>query len=233
MAEKRVTAENEITLGSLTADDVFLIESLGSGLTKKVKLSTLQLYFLLSKIIGGSGAGDITTNNGSQTLTGKRLTTPKINSANVCNATSEEINKLHNLDTTAAELLAIHGLTAVLGYIATLTSNAQAQIDGKVGITSNQIIHKPYMMTYSWTQSGTTHNIYAADLLNDIGLSAPNRINYITGITLWADEMAMSPAGIEFATQLVDGVACLNYVTIPTTVGVGTVYYVAITFKTF
>lgn len=106
----RITAFNAIALGSLTANDVLLIESLGLGQTYKLSLSTMANYVMS----GAYGTSVFATLTSAQTMTNKKLTTVKLNSDTVMSATSAELNKLAGLATTQAELALLAGKTSVV-----------------------------------------------------------------------------------------------------------------------
>jgi len=78
MANKRITELPAIT--TLASTDVLLIGKTNAD--NKITGPNLRSYILSSRNIGGAAAGDITTNNGVQTLTNKTLTSPEINGGN-------------------------------------------------------------------------------------------------------------------------------------------------------
>lgn len=116
----RITAWDPILAGALTANDVLLIESLGTSLTKKLSLTELATY-----LFGGTlSTGIFVTLDGVMTMTNKRLTAPKVNSANATSVTSAELDILHGATLTTAELNLLTGLVAVadLASVQTFTN---------------------------------------------------------------------------------------------------------------
>lgn len=122
----RITGWDPILAGALTANDVLLIESLGTGLTKKLSLTELATY-----LFGGTlSTGIFVTLDGVQTLTMKRLTSPKINSASATSVTSAELDILHGATLTTAELNLLHGLVAIadLSSIQTMSNKTMSTV---------------------------------------------------------------------------------------------------------
>jgi len=130
MANVRVKDKTAITGASVDAADVFFITDTSVDTDKKIVASELKAYILDAKTLGGSAAGDVTTNNGTQTLTGKTLTSPKVNEAVAVTAKATEINKLTGCTATTAELNLTHTYAAKIPYLANVTSDIQAQING-------------------------------------------------------------------------------------------------------
>jgi microcystin-dependent protein len=97
--------------------------------------SDLQLahdHIDLTAAHGATGAIVGTTN--VQTLTGKTLTSPKINEDVALSATSTELNVLNGITSSTAELNILNGVlasTAELNYVDGVTSSIQTQIDTK------------------------------------------------------------------------------------------------------
>ncbi|HRY84250.1 MAG TPA: hypothetical protein P5533_06410, partial [Candidatus Cloacimonadota bacterium] len=67
---------------SLADTDVLAVGDVSANQDKKLLVSALKAFLLGGRTLGGSGAGDVTVNNAIQELTNKRMTNPKINSAN-------------------------------------------------------------------------------------------------------------------------------------------------------
>jgi hypothetical protein len=85
--------------------------------------------------VGVAVVGDTAT----QTLTGKTLTSPKINENVAVTATATEINILDGVTASTAELNILDGVTAStteLNYVDGVTSAIQTQLDGKQPIIS-------------------------------------------------------------------------------------------------
>jgi hypothetical protein len=78
---------------------------------------------------------DFVTPTGTETLTQKTLTSPKINSTNIVTATSEELNIMDGVTSTTAELNLLDGVlatTAELNFIDGVTSAIQTQLNSVI-----------------------------------------------------------------------------------------------------
>lgn len=177
MADKRITGLSAIT--SVGATDVLHIGQ--SAADKKITWPNFTSSVLGAHVIGGTAAGDITTNNGTQTLTGKTLNAPTItnsvqttgtynsptivspiiNAGSVLTVNSTQINNVAATTTT----------TTQLNYCNTLTSNVQTNLDAKVRRYSPvQIYPISYAAEYKASAGGQISFGYA-DILSSIGLS--------------------------------------------------------------
>jgi hypothetical protein len=102
-----VTEAGVVTLGysgndiiSLNAGVVSVCTASSADLVKlhAITASAANINQLTGNTFGGSTAGDVVTIDGTQTLTNKTLTTPKINEAVNLTATSSELNQLDGVD---------------------------------------------------------------------------------------------------------------------------------------
>lgn len=177
MADKRITGLSAIT--SVGATDVLHIGQ--SAADKKITWPNFTSSVLGAHVIGGTAAGDITTNNGTQTLTGKTLNAPTItnsvqttgthnsptivspiiNAGSVLTVTSTQINNVAATTTT----------TTQLNYCNTLTGNVQTNLDNKVRrYSALQVYPISYAAEYESSGGGQISFGYA-DILASIGLS--------------------------------------------------------------
>lgn len=177
MADKRITGLSAIT--SVGATDVLHIGQ--SAADKKITWPNFTSSVLGAHVIGGTAAGDITTNNGTQTLTGKTLNAPTItnsvqttgtynsptivspiiNAGSVLTVNSTQINNAAATTTT----------TTQLNYCNTLTGNVQTNLDAKVRrYSSLQVYPISYAAEYKSSAGGQISFGYA-DILDSIGLS--------------------------------------------------------------
>lgn len=140
--------------------------------SKKVTAEIVKDYVLGGAEIGGATSTDITTNNGTQSLTNKTLISPVINSTAVT-ATGAEINVLDGITATTAEL----------NYCDGVTSNIQAQFNAISSLSAQPYV--TYMYTTTWTQSGTTKDIEDATILTAIGDPSGVVISPIIIISVW------------------------------------------------
>lgn len=166
-----------------------------NGTTKKSLFSVIKSYILGGRTIGGTGQNDVTINSGAQTMLGKTLVTPAltspiINGVGNLSATSVELDKMHNLPTTAIEL----------GYVSGARSNLQVQIDSKVSIASIADVTKIYSQSFAY--SGSTKSITEANILN--GLSG-YYVDRAVQVSLYkystADEMDLQTNAIKPSQQ--------------------------------
>ena len=101
-----------------------------------------------------SNTSNITLNDGTQTLTNKTLTSPKINEDVAVTSTATELNILDGVTSTAAELNALDGITAVVGELNALDLGATAV---GTAIASKAVIldsNKDYTGIRNFTISG-------------------------------------------------------------------------------
>ena len=124
----RITGFPVITIGSLTTNDVLLIESLGLGTTNKVTLTTLANY-IMSGTFGTSAFATLST---SQTVSNKRFNTCTFNSATATSITSEDLNKIAGMSTTKAELELLHNLTSIVDLNSVQSLSNKTIISGKL-----------------------------------------------------------------------------------------------------
>ncbi len=123
-------------------NDIFFVTDSVADIDSKCTGGDIKKYVLNEKTVGGTGAGDIVNIDSSQTLTNKKLIEPKINSDNKIQATSDEINKLHNANITTAELNTLHSVADKLTALSDVqtTQTIQAQINALKTIIEAQNI---------------------------------------------------------------------------------------------
>jgi hypothetical protein len=154
------TPISELSAASVVADNDIAVTVQG-GETKKCIWSIIKSYILGGKTIGGSATGDIATNNGTQTQTNKTLVTPiintpKLNGSVQLESTSTELNKMHGLLTSAAEL----------GYVKDVSAPIQAQLDLKLPTTYlADIITRMKVYSLEFEYDAATKTITEDDIL--------------------------------------------------------------------
>ena len=92
-----------------------------------------------TSVHGITDTAALATLTGTQTLTNKTLTSPKINENVAVTATATELNILDGVTASTAELNLLDGVTATtteLNYVDGVTSAIQTQLDGKQTIVS-------------------------------------------------------------------------------------------------
>lgn len=133
-------------------NDIFFVDDYATGNDSHCQAIHIKQYVLNGKTIGGSGAGDIVDTDKVQTLKNKRLNEPKINSSVNLVSTSEELNKLHNIDITPNDLTALHTYAEKLPALSDLSTSktVQAQIDNiknMVEASNYFLYHKTFKAT--------------------------------------------------------------------------------------
>jgi len=241
MANVRVKDKTAITGASVDAADVFFITDTSVDTDKKIVASELKAYILDAKTLGGSAAGDVTTNNGTQTLTGKRLDSPKINENVAVTATATEINKLAGCTATTAELNLTHTYAAKIPYLTDVTSAIQAQING-LGLTPTAFT---YCYGLTFVADDAEKKLSEAAILTALGISTSlYYIDYTSmhgttctvsagTYTVIDDTGAAVPnVAVKWTTQTTSGTVHLDTLSL-TGLSVASSYNVALSFKIF
>ena len=168
MADVRFKDKTALLYSGVASGDVFPITDIDIDTDKKIEAGEVKKYVLENKTLGGSAAADVTTNNGTQTLTGKTLTSPKLNENVAVTSTATEVNLLHGCTASTAELNLCHTYAAKIPYLANVTSDIQAQING-LTVDPLFLVHC-YGSTF--TADGTGNKIVTEDtILTALGLS--------------------------------------------------------------
>lgn len=171
-------------IAALTDDDMFVLTDVSEDEDKRISALALAAYVLLGKVIGGSAAGDITTNNAIQELLNKRLTNPKINSSNSTSVTSEDLDKLHAVTVSAA----------LINYLSGASSNIQSQLNTKANIS--MVGTRPHYYVHSAIASGSTMEISEAVIRAALGLASDRRVAPTLLATIYSVVgSTMSPLG--------------------------------------
>ena len=157
-------------------NDIFFVDDYATGNDSHCQAVHIKQYVLNGKTIGGSGAGDIVDIDSTQTLTNKRLNNPKINSNTELLTTSEELNKLHNINITPDDLTALHTYAEKLPALSDLSTNktVQAQIENikdMVEASNYYLYHKTFQATSS------TKEFDYKTILNELNID--DKIYYI------------------------------------------------------
>lgn len=170
----RIKDLEEITAAALADNDEFVVSKTAENKEKRIKFSQLLSKIFGGKVAGGTAATDITQNNAVQNLTNKTLTSPKINSSVATNATSEDLNKLHLVTATAAEMNATKGIT----------ENIQQQLNSKADfsmVQNSALIFREKMIT----DGNGDMIITEAYIRNALNLPASRRIGEVVSVTVW------------------------------------------------
>ena len=170
----------------LADDDFFHFQDVSDSYTDKVAaLSAMAEFILREKSIPSVGSA-IVTDSATQTLTNKKLTSPKINSDTTITANGADINKLSGMTSSTAELNKLTGVTAStteINYLTGVTSSIQTQLNNLInqsyGITERVYHYSPGVI------SGVTSQI-----INEATLRAEYGIT--TGYRVDPDSIAVS-----------------------------------------
>lgn len=165
-----IRVRNNPIHSTIIDEDIFFVDDYVNGNDSHCQAIHIKQYVLNGKTIGGSGAGDIVDLDSTQTLTNKRLNNPKINSSVNLVSTSEELNKLHNIDITPDDLTALHTYAEKLPALSDLSTSktVQAQIENiknMVEASNYYLYHKTFQAT-----SSTKEFDYKA-ILNDLNIN--------------------------------------------------------------
>lgn len=141
MADKRLYEFDNIAdyTGLANDDLIYVSDTSDSDKEKNVELAKIAAFTLVGKQIGGTSAGDIVNIDSTQTLTNKRLNSPKINSADAMTADSGELNKLDGCTSSTAELNKLTGCTATTAELNKLTglTATTAELNKLAGVTAS------------------------------------------------------------------------------------------------
>jgi hypothetical protein len=169
-----------ITSPSLLANgDIFHFQDLSDSYTDKVAaLSAIAEFILRQKSIPSVGS-EIVTDSATQTLTNKKLTSPKINSDTTITANGADINKLSGMTSTTAELNKLHGVTAStaeINYLTGVTSSIQTQINN-IANQSLDVTSRIYHYSPGVISGVISQIINEATLRAEYGIDSSYRVN--------------------------------------------------------
>jgi len=169
-----------ITSPSLLANgDIFHFQDLSDSYTDKVAaLSAIAEFILRQKSIPSVGS-EIVTDSATQTLTNKKLTSPKINSDTTITANGADINKLSGMTSTTAELNKLHGViasTAEINYLSGVTRSIQTQIN-EIANQSQGVTNKIYCYSPGVISGVISQIINEATLRAEYGIDSSYRVN--------------------------------------------------------
>lgn len=180
MADITIQDLDLITSPSLLANgDIFHFQDVLDAYTDKVAaLSAIAEFILREKSIPSVGSA-IVTDSATQTLTNKKLTSPKINSDTTITAKGADINKLSGMTSSTAELNKLTGVTVTpteINRLSGVTSNIQTQINNIAnqvqGITNRIYHYSPGVI------SGVTSQIInEATLRAEYGINSSYRVD--------------------------------------------------------
>lgn len=169
-----------ITSPSLLADDdIFHFQDISASYTDKVAaLSAIAEFILREKTIPSVGSA-IVTDSATQTLTNKKLTSPKINSDTTITANGADINKLSGMTSSTAELNKLTGVTVTpteINRLSGVTSNIQTQINN-IANQVQGITNKIYHYSPGVISGATSQIINEATLRAEYGIGSMYRVD--------------------------------------------------------
>lgn len=173
MADIRV--KDNPAIAAISGGDILFIDDISegaAGVDSRCTAAELKAYVLGTGVdIGGTGAGDIVTIDGVQTMTGKRLTSPKFNEDVAMSATSTELDKLHGCTATTANLNLTNTYATEIAYLAGLTATVASSLATIPAVTA-----RTWTYGEGWTTTGTSKTFTAAAMLTALSLSSASYI---------------------------------------------------------
>lgn len=169
-------------LGALSDSDMLAVSDISANQDKKLAALALKNYVLSGKALGGTAVDDITVNNAVQTLRSKTLLTPKINSNNTTEVTSEDLNKLHAVTVPAAAINYLHGAN----------SNLQTQLNNKADLAA--LVNVPKFLAVPAVASTNEITITESDIRAQLGLGGTRRIS--SNVSVQVHETSSNPGRV-------------------------------------
>jgi len=204
----------------------------------RISWANLKKWILGNRTIGGTAAGDIVTTNASQTQTNKRMDNPAINSANPTGVTSEDLDKVSDLqEVVRADFLALAGTTgalqpqidAVVADAAAIQTYLDGDLTDLIQDIQNAIDVTPltYTLEIGIGAGVTSYEITEATILTALGLAVGTKISHLVmvafGQNTGSGYETSSNESVVVLSQVTSGITHLNKVTM-TVVG-GKLYW--------
>ena len=163
----------DVTLSLPNSTDTLVGRATTDTLTNKtISLSTNSLAGTISQFNEAVSDANLATIDGTETLTNKTLTSPKINENVAVTATASEINILDGVTASTAELNILDGATLTtteLNYVDGVTSAIQTQIDAKASLSgatfTGAVSGTSLTLSGDLTVNGTTTNLNSTNLV--------------------------------------------------------------------
>jgi hypothetical protein len=194
------TADRTITLPDLTGT-VIVDAGVQSLYSKSINLNSNTLIGTIVEFNTAVSDADLATLAGTETLTNKTLTSPKINENVILTSTATELNVLDGITSSTAELNILDGVTsstAELNILDGVTATA-IELNKLVGLTS----------TTAELNKLTGVTATSAELNKLAGVTTTSaEINLLAGLTSTAAELNILDGATLSVTELnyVDGV---------------------------
>ena len=215
-ADRTVTFQDVSGTVALTADFTGYVTETGTQTlsNKSISLGSNTVTSTLSQLNTAISDADVASLAGTETLTNKTLTSPKINEDVIMSATATELNVLDGITSSTAELNILDGVTAdyaelnildgatlsttELNYVDGVTSAIQTQLDAKLPKSGGTMTGAIAMGTSKITGLGTPTD--AADAATKAYVDALGE-----GLHIHASVVAATTANITLATDVEDG----------------------------
>jgi len=215
-ADRTVTFQDVSGTVALTADFTGYVTETGTQTlsNKSISLGSNTVTSTLSQLNTAISDADVASLAGTETLTNKTLTSPKINEDVVMSATATELNVLDGITSSTAELNILDGVTSTaaelnildgatlsvteLNYVDGVTSAIQTQLDAKLALAGGTMTGAIAMGTSKITGLGTPTD--AADAATKAYVDALGE-----GLHIHASVVAATTANITLATDVENG----------------------------
>ena len=215
-ADRTVTFQDVSGTVALTADFTGYVTETGTQTlsNKSISLGSNTVTSTLSQLNTAISDADVASLAGTETLTNKTLTSPKINEDVVMSATATELNVLDGITSSTAELNILDGVTSSaaelnildgatlsvteLNYVDGVTSAIQTQLDAKLALAGGTMTGAIAMGTSKITGLGTPTD--AADAATKAYVDALGE-----GLHIHASVVAATTANITLATDVENG----------------------------
>ena len=188
------TADRVITFPD--SNGTVILDGTTQTLTNKtVNLDSNTLTTTLAQLNTAVSDADVVSLSGTETLSNKTLTSPKINEDVVLSATSTELNVLDGITSSTAELNILDGVTATAAQINVLTSLTSSAtelniLDGITSTTAELNILDGIIATTAELNilSGVTATFAELNILDGVTSTAAE-LNILDGATLSVTEL--------------------------------------------
>ena len=215
-ADRTVTFQDVSGTVALTADFTGYVTETGTQTlsNKSISLGSNTVTSTLSQLNTAISDADVASLAGTETLTNKTLTSPKINEDVVMSATATELNVLDGITSSTAELNILDGVTSSaaelnildgatlsvteLNYVDGVTSAIQTQLDAKLALAGGTMTGAIAMGTNKITGLGTP--TADADAATKAYVDAVQQ-----GLHIHASVVAATTANITLATDVENG----------------------------
>ena len=215
-ADRTVTFQDVSGTVALTADFTGYVTETGTQTlsNKSISLGSNTVTSTLAQLNTAVSDADLASLAGTETLTNKTLTSPKINEDVIMSATATELNVLDGITSSTAELNILDGVTAdyaelnildgatlsttELNYVDGVTSAIQTQLDAKLPKSGGTMTGAIAMGTSKITGLGTPTD--AADAATKAYVDALGE-----GLHIHASVVAATTANITLATDVENG----------------------------